>query len=269
MAKEKNKRLGGLEEPGKEGEEIKVTKPEDYFEVVDLARDSEGNPLDEDGEIDWYLDYENIPSNVKEVIYQDKFESLNQGDSDYLLCEQLNNELNDIGWCIKFGLDGQPTNLEKIGEGSALTQASKSLLKNNNKTEEIMTQFKVGDMVEIPTLKVSGTIKELDGDIATVTTESGLAVSNVDKLVLANATVDSVMEGLGEKKEDELGERDFLTAVNLSKNDLFIIMASISDNISDLNKILEKSYATPETKKCVMEDIKEKEILLLRLNQVY
>jgi hypothetical protein len=63
--------------------------------------------------VDLFEDYDNIPSNVQEVLdkYSDAFE-----DGDYRKLEKANNELNKIGYTFEYGLDGEAYDLRKIGQ---------------------------------------------------------------------------------------------------------------------------------------------------------
>ena len=63
--------------------------------------------------VDLFEDYENIPTNVQEVLdkYSDAFE-----DGDYRKLEKANNELKKIGYTFEYGLDGEAYDLRKIGQ---------------------------------------------------------------------------------------------------------------------------------------------------------
>jgi hypothetical protein len=63
--------------------------------------------------VDLFEDYDNIPTNVQEVLdkYSDAFE-----DGDYRKLEKANNELKKIGYTFEYGLDGEAYDLRKIGQ---------------------------------------------------------------------------------------------------------------------------------------------------------
>jgi uncharacterized protein (UPF0254 family) len=73
--------------------------------------------FDEGGEVeegvDLFEDYDNIPSNVQEVLdnFADAFE-----DGNYKELEKANKELGKIGYTFEYGLDGQAYDLRKVGE---------------------------------------------------------------------------------------------------------------------------------------------------------
>jgi hypothetical protein len=72
---------------------------------------AEGGEMEEG--VDLFEDYDNIPSNVQEVLdnFADAFE-----DGNYKELEKANKELGKIGYTFEYGLDGQAYDLRKVGE---------------------------------------------------------------------------------------------------------------------------------------------------------
>ena len=83
-----------------------------YDEIEGKASLFEDGGEVEEG-VDLFEDYDNIPSNVQEVLdkYSDAFE-----DGDYKELEKANKELGKIGYTFEYGLDGQAYDLRKVGE---------------------------------------------------------------------------------------------------------------------------------------------------------
>jgi hypothetical protein len=91
---------------------VKELKMEDAYNIeVDKSNYADGGETEEG--VDLFEDYENIPSNVQEVLdkYSDAFE-----DGDYRKLEKANNELKKIGYTFEYGLDGEAYDLRKIGQ---------------------------------------------------------------------------------------------------------------------------------------------------------
>jgi hypothetical protein len=82
-------------------------------EWVSLIKDKMADGGETEEGVDLFEDYENIPSNVQEVLdkYSDAFE-----DGDYRKLEKANNELKKIGYTFEYGLDGEAYDLRKIGQ---------------------------------------------------------------------------------------------------------------------------------------------------------
>jgi len=83
-----------------------------YDEIEGKASLFEDGGEVEEG-VDLFEDYDNIPSNVQEVLdnFADAFE-----DGDYKGLEKANKELGKIGYTFEYGLDGQAYDLRKVGE---------------------------------------------------------------------------------------------------------------------------------------------------------
>jgi hypothetical protein len=120
--------------------------------------------------VDLFEDYENIPTNVQEVLdkYSDAFE-----DGDYRKLEKANNELKKIGYTFEYGLDGEAYDLRKIGQRGKMDEDEYA------KGGELQTaQLLIID----PSNPLSSQVKKITGDYLNSDEYKDISVGNFNIL---------------------------------------------------------------------------------------
>lgn len=92
-------------------DEYATGKPSQFLPLKNFNFAAGG--VNDEGGVDLFEDYENIPANVQEIL-ENNAEALEGGD--YRDLERVKNELEAIGYTYDYYLDGTPYDLRKIGQ---------------------------------------------------------------------------------------------------------------------------------------------------------
>jgi hypothetical protein len=202
-------------------------------------------PMADGGEteegVDLFEDYENIPSNVQEVLdkYSDAFE-----DGDYRKLEKANNELKKIGYTFEYGLDGEAYDLRKIGQRGKMDEDEYA------KGGELQTaQLLIID----PSNPLSSQVKKITGDYLNSDEYKDISVGNFN--ILTHKASKKVFIVYPKRIYDSLPEQEKQDDINYLKNVEKIKL--YSESMADGGAIKGKNNKTGETYGVVIGSIKK------------